>query len=163
MNDKIVILGSGGYGNTVLDIAEQLGYEIVAILDDKDKKHPLSSYREYISDDTEFIVAFGNNEFRLSWCEKIFNDGGKLATLIHPTAYVSPKATIGMGSVVLPKAIVNTGTKVGVGCIINLGAIVDHDCIIENGVHICVGAIVKGNNVIGKCTKIEAGEIIERG
>lgn len=162
-NMKLVILGSGGYGNTVLDIAEQLGYEIVAILDDKDKNHPLSSYREYISDDTEFIVAFGNNEFRLSWCEEIFNDGGKLATLIHHTAYVSPKANIGMGSVILPKAIVNTGTKVGVGCIINLGAIVDHDCIIENGVHICVGAIVKGNNVISKCTKIEAGEIIERG
>lgn len=160
---KLIILGSGGYGNTVLDIAEQLGYEIVAILDDKDENHPLSSYREYINDDTEFIVAFGNNEFRLSWYEKIFNDGGKLATLIHHTAYVSPKANIGMGSVILPKAIVNTGTKVGVGCIINLGAVVDHDCIIENGVHICVGAIVKGNNVIGKCTKIEAGEIIERG
>lgn len=162
-NMKLVILGSGGYGNTVLDIAEQLGYEIVAILDDKDVEHPLSSYREYISDDTEFIVAFGNNEFRLSWYEKIFNDGGKLATLIHPSAYISSKADIGMGSVVLPKAIVNTGTKVGVGCIINLGAIVDHDCIIENGVHVCVGAIIKGNNVISKCTKIEAGEIIERG
>lgn len=160
---KLVILGSGGYGNTVLDIAEQLGYEIVAILDDKDEKHPLSSYKEYINDDTEFIVAFGNNEFRLSWYEKIFNDGGKLAILIHPSAYVSPKTDIGKGSVILPKAIVNTGTKVGVGCIINLGAIVDHDCIIENGVHICVGTIVKGNNVISKCTKIEAGEIIERG
>lgn len=68
-----------------------------------------------------------------------------------------------MGSVILPNSIVNTGTKVGVGCIVNLGAIIDHDCTIENGVHVCVGAIVKGNNVIGKCTKIEAGEIIERG
>lgn len=161
-NNKLVIMGSGGYGNTVLDIAEQLGYEIVAILDDKDENHPLSSYREYINDDTEFIVAFGNNEFRLSWYEKIFNDGGKLAILIHPSAYVSPKADIGKGSVILPKAIVNTRTKVGAGCIVNLGAIVDHDCIIENGVHICVGAIVKGNNAISKCTKIEAGEIIER-
>ena len=45
---KLVILGSGGYGNTVLDIAEQLGHEIVAILDDKDERHPLSSYKEYI-------------------------------------------------------------------------------------------------------------------
>ena len=160
---KLVILGSGGYGNTVLDIAEQLGYKIVAILDDKDEKHPLSSYKEYINDDTEFIVALGNNELRLSWCERIFNDGGKLATLIHPTAYVSSKANIGMGSVILPNSIVNTGSKVGVGCIVNLGAIIDHDCIIENGVHVCVSAIVKGNNVIGKCTKIEAGEIIERG
>lgn len=40
MFKRLVILGSGGYGNTVLDIAKQLGYEIVAILDDKDEKHP---------------------------------------------------------------------------------------------------------------------------
>lgn len=162
MFKRLVILGSGGYGNTVLDIAEQLGYEIVAILDDKYEDHPLSSYREYINDDTEFIVALGNNELRLSWCEKIFNDGGKLAILIHPTAYVSPKTTIGMGSVILPNAVINTGTKVGVGCIVNLGAIIDHDCIVENGVHVCVGAIIKANNVIGKCDKIDAGEIVER-
>lgn len=162
MFKRLVILGSGGYGNTVLDIAEQLGYEIVAILDDKDEKHPLSSYKGYINDDVEFIVALGNNELRLSWCEKIFNDGGKLAILIHPTAYVSPKTTIGMGSVILPNAVINTGTKVGVGCIVNLGAIIDHDCIVENGVHVCVGAIIKANNVIGKCDKIDAGEIVER-
>ena len=49
------------------------------------------------------------------------------------------------------------------GCIINLGAIVDHGCILEEGVHICLGAIVKGENRIEKCSKIEAGEVVERG
>ena len=48
-------------------------------------------------------------------------------------------------------------------CILNLGAIVDHGCIIEEGVHICLGAIVKGENRVEKCSKIEAGEVVERG
>lgn len=49
------------------------------------------------------------------------------------------------------------------GCIINLGAIVDYGCILEEGVHICLGAIVKGENRIEGLSKIETGEVVERG
>lgn len=161
MNKKLIILGSGGYGRTVYDIAEQLGYSIT-VLDDSDQEYPLASFSCYIDDDTEFIPAFGNNEFRLQWIHRIEEAGGKLATLIHPTAYVSPKAEVSIGCVILPGAIVNTGCKVGKGCIINLGAAVDHDVVIEDGVHLCVRCIVKGENRISHFEKIEAGEIIER-
>lgn len=158
---RLVILGSGGYGRTVYDVAEQLGYSIT-VLDDSDIEHPLDSFSLHISDDTEFILAFGNNEFRLDWLERIEEAGGKLATLIHPSVYVSPKAYVSKGCVILPGAIINTGTRIGKGCIINLGATVDHDVIVEDGVHICVRCIVKGENRISSCEKIEAGEIIER-
>lgn len=161
MNKKLIILGSGGYGRTVYDIAEQLGYSIT-VLDDADQEHPLASFERYIDDDTEFIPAFGNNEFRLQWIHRIEEAGGKLATLIHPTVYVSPKAEVSTGCVILPGAIVNTGCKVGKGCVINLGATVDHDVVIEDGAHLCVRCIVKGENRISRFEKIEAGEIIER-
>ena len=161
MNKKLIILGSGGYGRTVYDIAEQLEYSIT-VLDDADEEHPLNSFSLYIDDDAEFIPAFGNNEFRLQWMERIEEAGGKLATLIHPTAYVSPKTQISDGCVILPGAIVNTGSRVGKGCIINLGATIDHDVIVEDGVHLCVRCIVKGENRILRCEKIEAGEIVER-
>lgn len=159
---QLVILGSGGYGHTVADVAEQLGYNIL-FLDDSLPGHELSSFSSYIDDQTEFIPAFGNNAFRLCWCERITQAGGQLATLIHPTAYVSPKATINPGTVILPHAIVNTDVVIDRGCIINLGAIVDHGCILEEGVHVCLGTIVKGENRIEKCSKIEAGEVVERG
>lgn len=159
---RLVILGAGGYGRTVADVAEQLGYSTI-VLDDADPAHPLSSFQSYINPTTSFIPAFGNNSFRLEWCDRIAQAGGQLATLIHPTAYVSPTATINSGTVVLPHAIVNTDVVVGNGCIINLGAIVDHECILEEGVHIAPGAIVKGENRIEKCNKIEAGEVVERG
>lgn len=158
---RLVILGSGGYGRTVYDVAEQIGYSIT-VLDDSDKAHPLDSFCHYISDDTEFIPAFGNNEFRLEWLERIEEAGGKPATLIHPSAYVSPRAHVSEGCVVLPGAIINTGTRIGKGCIINIDATVDHDVIIEDGVHLCIRCIIKGENRISRCEKIEAGEIIER-
>ena len=159
---KLVILGSGGYGHTVADVAEQLGYNIL-FLDDSLPGHELSSFSFYIDDQTEFIPAFGNNAFRLEWINRIEESGRQLATLIHPTAYVSPKATINPGTVILPHAIVSTDTLIERGCIINFGAIVDHGCIIEEGCHICLGAIVKGENHLPRCIKIEAGEVVERG
>lgn len=160
--ERLIILGAGGYGRTVKDVAEQLGYSTI-VLDDADPTHPLSTFSSYIDENTSFIPAFGNNSFRMEWINRIEDSGGQLATLIHPTAYVSPTAAINPGSVVLPHAIINTDVVVGKGCIINLGAIVDHGCILEEGVHICLGAIVKGENRMEKCSKIEAGEVVERG
>lgn len=160
--ERLVILGAGGYGRTVADVAHQLDYSTI-VLDDADSTHPLSSFQSYINPSTYFIPAFGNNAFRMEWINKIEESGGKLVTLIHPTAYVSPTATINPGTVILPHAIVNTDVEVGKGCIINLGAIVDHGCILEEGVHLAPGAIVKGENRIEKCSKIEAGEVVERG
>lgn len=158
---NLVILGQGGYAYTVKDVAEQLGYDITAMLDDKDSYNPLSSFTDYISLDTFFIPAFGNNEFRLSWIEKLQSSGAKLATLIHPTAYVSPRATIHPGTVVLPKAIVNTDVVIKRGCIVNIGAIIDHGTVLEKGVHLAPGAIVKGENRIKPCTKVESGEVVQ--
>ena len=149
-------------GRTVADVAYQLDYSTI-VLDDADLAHPLSSFQSYIDPKTSFIPAFGNNAFRVEWINRIEESGGQLATLIHPTAYISPTATINPGTVVLPHAIINTDVVVGKGCIINLGAIVDHGCILEEGVHICLGAIVKGENRIEKCSKIEASEVVERG
>ncbi|MGN0647444.1 MAG: hypothetical protein ACI4J3_02295 [Oscillospiraceae bacterium] len=159
---RLIILGADGYGRTVKDVAEQLGFSTI-VLDDADPAHPLSFFQSYIDENTSFIAAFGNNAFRMEWINRIEEIGGQLATLIHPTAYVSPRASIAPGTVILPHAIVNTDVVINRGCIINLGAIVNHGCILEEGVHICFGSIVKGENRIEQCSKIEVGEVVERG
>lgn len=157
---NLIILGQGGYAYTIKDVAEQLGYDIIAMLDDKDPVHPLFSFKNYISPETVFIPAFGNNEFRLSWCERLETAGAKLAKIIHFTAYVSPRAIIHDGVVILPHAVINTDVEVKRGCIINIGAIVDHGTILEESVHLAPGAIVKGENRIKQCVKIDSGEVI---
>lgn len=161
---RLVVLGAGGYGRTVKDVASQTGkYQEILFLDDNSDYAvgKCNDYLEYADEDTEFYPAFGNNEFRLNWINKFEENNLKVAIIVHPTAYVSPTAKIYKGVVVLPKAVVNTDCVVKKGCIINCGSIVDHGCVIEEGCHICLGAIVKGENHLPKCMKVEAGEVIQ--
>ena len=163
---KLIILGAGGYGRTVADVARQSGrYTEVCFLDDNSiDEHVIgkcTDYLNHINSDTELYPAFGNNEGRLQWIERLVTAGAKIPTLIHHTAYVSPEATVRIGTVVLPKAIINTGVVINSSCIINCGAIIDHGCVIEDGAHICLGAIVKAENRIPRCMKVEAGVVIE--
>lgn len=158
---KLIILGAGGYGQTIADVAEQLGYE-TAFLDDNSSlaKGACGEFMRFMDADVLFYPAFGNNERRVEWFGKLAEAGCKAPTLIHPTAYVSAKAIIETGTVILPGAIVNTGCVVRQGCIINCGAIVDHGCALEEGVHVCLGAVVKAENHLPRCMKVEAGKAI---
>lgn len=158
---RLVILGAGGYGHVIEDMALQSKrYEEILFLDDR-SENKCSSFLEYKNSDTEFYPAFGNNSVRMEWLQRLENDRCLIASFVHPTAYVSSKVKVGIGCVILPLSIVNTNVVLEKGCIINCGAIIDHDCIIREGCHICLNATVKANNMIPACTKIEAGEIVE--
>ena len=162
---RLIILGAGGYGQTVADIAAQTGrYDRICFLDDNSQSESVigrcDRFMSFADGDNEFYPAFGNNAGRLEWMNKLQKNGCSIAKIIHPTAYASPTAQVAGGCIILPKAIVNTGCEVKKGCIVNCGAIVDHGCILEEGVHVCLGAIVKAENRIPKCMKIEAGKIV---
>ncbi len=162
---RLVILGAGGHGKVVADIANQTGkYNEVLMLDDyaKNRKGKLSEYKKYNDDKTEMYPAFGNNELRVEWEDRLLKEDIHLARIIHPKAYISPLTTIENGCVIMPYAIINTGCNIKKACIVNCGAIIDHDCILEEGCHIAPGGIVKGDNHLPRLTKVDSGEIIER-
>ena len=165
---KLIILGCGGYGHTIADVADQtkLFKEIRFLDDNVDKPEVvgrISDFKSFIDSDTEFYPAVGNNKKRIEWMNKLDDAGAKIATIIHPSAFISPKASIDKGTAVLPGAIVNTGVEIGKGCIINIGAIIDHDTVLECGVHIAPGAIVKGQNRMAAFLKVESGTVVETG
>ena len=163
---RLIIIGAGGYGQTVADIARQSGlFDQVLFLDDhvpaEDVLGKCEDFLMLNEKETMFYPAFGNNRLRLEWLDRLEANGCRVPVLIHDTAYVSLRTEIGEGTVVLPKAVVNTDCVVNRGCIVNSGAIIDHGCVLEEGVHVCLGAIVKAENQIPACSKIEAGQVIE--
>ncbi len=162
---RLIILGAGGHGQVVADIARQMRrYDQIYFLDDyAEKNNVIGSCADYLrfkDADIEMYPAFGNNEVRVEWENRLLKAGILLAKIIHPLAYISPLAEIADGCVVMPYAIVNTGTRVKKACIINIGAMVDHDCILEEGCHLAPGAIVKAINHLPEGTKVDSGEVI---
>lgn len=163
---RLIILGAGGYGQTVADQARQTGkYKEIFFLDDKqnisDVKGKCEEYKYFADADTEMYPAFGNNEIRLKWIKRLQSDNISLLTMIHPLAYVSPKAIVEDGVIIMPYAIVNTNSIILSGGIINCGAIVDHGCVLEEAVHVAPGGIVKAENRIPAKMKIDSGEVIQ--
>ncbi|HBI6978915.1 TPA: hypothetical protein ACY4SF_000981 [Clostridium perfringens] len=163
---KLIIIGAGGYGNVIYDLISQTDkFKEIYFLDDtqhgKNILGNCHSFKRYISENTVFYPAFGNNKVRVKWIQILEENNAGILTFIHKSAFISPSVNIEKGTIVMPKAIIQTNTKIKKGCIINCGSIIDHDCILEEGVHACLGCIIKADNNIPAHLKIEAGQVIE--
>ncbi len=160
---KILIIGAGGHGKVVAEVAEATGkYGVIDFVDDNcqdviGKTSDLAVLHENY--DSAF-VGIGNNSLRSVLICKLEEIGYEVPVLIHPTAYVSKSAKIKKGTVVEPKALVNANSRIGVGCIISVGAIIDHDVELGDYVHANAGSIVKAGATVESERKLEAGEVV---
>lgn len=163
---KLIIIGAGGHGKVIADIAKKNGYEDIAFLDDNPAMkecggYPVIGNSEKISQiDAEYIVGIGNAIIRQCVRDRITSENRPLATLVHPNAVVGENVTIGCGSVVMAGAVINPGAQIGTGCIINTCASVDHDCILGDYVHIAVGAHLAGTVQVGERAWVGAGATV---
>ena len=117
---KLLIVGAGGYGCLVAEIAEFQGY----MIDFADDNSPLAvcKVEEKLEDKYDGpIVAIGNPEIK----EKIFRRLKKPVTVIHPSAVVRKSAVIGRGCVIEANSVVNPESIVKDGCFICAGAVVN--------------------------------------
>lgn len=166
---KLLILGAGGHGKVVKEIAEAIfnedgsaKYEKISFLDDNSPEAigKLSDIEILLNEYPCAFVGIGNNAVRKAYIQKLEALGYEIPVLIHPTAYVSKSAKIEKGSVIEPKAIVNANSHIDVGCIISVGAIVDHDVEVGTCCHVNAGAICKAGSVIETERKLQAGEVV---
>jgi UDP-N-acetylbacillosamine N-acetyltransferase len=155
----LLIIGAGGHGRVVAEIAVACGYErkSIAFLDDNatDAIGKIEEIDLYAPRYDGVFVAIGNNELRQRLTVQLYRlEGARLVTLIHPTAYVSLSAIIGQGTVVEPKAVINTNSRIGQGCIISVGTIIDHDCEIGDFCHINAGMVCGAGSRIDALSRI---------
>lgn len=163
-NKNLIILGAGGHGHVVKEVAEAMGiFHKIDFLDDNSNEAigKCSDNEKFIEKYTYAIPAFGNNKLRMEWIEKLEENKFQIPTLIHPTAYISPSAIISLGCVVEAKAVVNTNSRIEKGSIISIGSIIDHDATIGYGCHVDCGAVVKSYCIIDSLSKINSGQVIE--
>ena len=158
----LIFIGGGGHCKSVMEAAESAGYSILGVLDIPENvgKSILSTKVIGTDDDipayvdkAEFVITVGfikNPSTRIKIYNKIKEAGGKLATVVASTAYVSKYATLGEGTVVLHQAFVNADAKVGCNVILNTATNIEHDAVIGDQCHISTGAMVNGECRVGE-------------
>ena len=166
---RIVIVGAGGHGRVVLEILRLAGAEVAGFMDADTGRagsavdrvpvlgavNQLPKLKKQGVDGA--IVAIGDNRVRASYLDVVRQTGLELVNAIHPTAVVSPSATLGRGVMVAAGAIIGTDARIEDGAIINTGAVVDHECRIGMAAHICPGALLAGR------VEVEAGAFVGLG
>lgn len=167
---KLLILGAGGHGKVVAEIALLMKkWNGVSFLDDDaDLKQvigipvigKLKNYELFKDKYKYAFVAIGNSKLRLKLLERLSQAGFIIPIIVHPFSAVSQTSHLGEGTVVMAGAVINASAHIGKGCIVNTCSSIDHDCILDDGVHISPGAHIGGKVDIGLCTWICIGSSV---
>lgn len=169
---RLIVAGAGGHGAVVVEMALELRlWAEIDLLDDQPAEPHVLGHAvvgtlddlESLAEGNDVVVAVGDNSTRLKLLAAAERGGARLATLVHPRAYVSPSAQLSRGSVVCAGAVVGVRATIGVGCIVNTQASVDHDCYLGDAVHISPGAHLGGAVRIEDCGWIGIGACIREG
>jgi len=167
---RIVILGTGGNCLDILETIRSVNaagsspmYECVGFLDDAPARQnmsflgvpvlgPLDKARSL--GDVVFVNGIGSTRNHLRKPEIIARTGipdARFETIVHPSAEVSPSATLGPGTVVLQNATLACQVRVGAHVIILPNVVLSHDDVVGDYTCIAGGACVSGAVSIGRC------------
>lgn len=170
---KIVIAGAGGFGRELLqwikDINEKtLTWEILGFIDDNlnaldgvetDAK-VVGTIKDYVGkEDEEVALAFGSPELKRKIVSILKAKGATFATIIHPTALLSPFAHYGEGFIMFPYSKLSCNSTVG-DFVTLLSTPIGHDNVIGDYTVISGGCNIVRNVKIGQDVFLAAGVCI---
>ncbi len=186
-NKNLLILGAGQYGVMAKEIAEAMGvFDRIAFLDDSFSTchperseaissstcHPersvsgvegsLADLPKFTSEFPYGFVAIGNPELRRKLTEQLLQNNMTPATLVHPTAYVSPSAQLQQGCCIEPNATVQTGATLGTATFVASGAVVRHNATINEYCHVDCNAVVQTGSVVPVATKVPCNSVFSK-
>lgn len=169
---SILVFGGGGHGKSLIELLRMEGrYTVVGIVDDNkplgstileipvigNSRHLPLLYQRGLRLAVNAVGGIGNIGARIAVFDQLLSAGFTCPSLIHPTSFVEPSATLQEGTQVFPHAYVGSESRIGFGVIINTGAIVSHDCVLGDYVNLSPGAVLAGEVFVGEKTLIGMG------
>ncbi|WP_296427260.1 acetyltransferase [Yoonia sp.] len=165
-DDRLVIVGAGGHGKVVADIAALCGYGQIVFVDDAWPNRTQNGCWPIVgcptaTGDSGMFCAVGDNAIRSELFEKLAL--AHSPKLLHPSTIISPTAQIGAGTVAMATVVINADATIGRGVILNTGCSIDHDCAIADFAHISPGARLAGGVRVGARSWIGIGAVVREG
>lgn len=174
---SLLVIGAGGHARACIDVIEQEGrFQIAGLVGLSAQVGTNCFDHEVIGTDDDLgefatryshaLIAVGqvmSAEPREHLYKLALSLGFQLPTIIAPTAYVSPRASIGAGTIIMHGAVINAGATIGNNCIINSNALVEHGSRVDDHCHISTGAILNGDVLVGTKSFIGSGSVVKEG
>ncbi len=152
---NLVIYGAWRYAHVVAETAGMRGWNVAGFVD-PDPPDGLNTLTEFPADSAA-IVAIGDNGLRAFVYDQLLKGGRTLVSILHPTALVSPSATVGDGCYLAEYAVIRANSSVAAGTLLNSGAVVSHDCHVGPFVTFGPNAATGGYVSIGERTLLGVG------
>lgn len=160
---KLAIYGTGNSGLEMLELirySEALRNqweELVFIDDTKEpgefqgcRRLPFPAFAEaFRADEIEVIIAVGEPASRKALYEKVTGGGFRLGIVVHPTAVVSPSATLKPGAVIKDSVSISSGAVIGENVYVNGISLIGHGVVIGAHSQISSHVVIAGNTVVG--------------
>ncbi len=171
VRETVTIIGAGGHGKVVADVARSAGFEVVGFTDDAPGRAggsfqglPVLGLEDWLHSAARAglraALGIGDNNARGRAFERLRAAGVSMPVLVHERASVAASARLGDGTVVMALAVVNPDATVGEGAIVNSGAIVEHDCEVGPFAHLSPNATLGGAVVIGHRSHVGLGAVV---
>jgi sugar O-acyltransferase (sialic acid O-acetyltransferase NeuD family) len=164
----VLVFGAGGHGKVVAEIVRAAGLTVDGFVDDGIEAGtqvlgaPVVGNRAWLVRQPPRLVALGlgNNRRREEVALELEASGHTLGCFVHPTAWLSPTAQLGAGTVVMARVVVNAEARVGRGVILNTACVVEHECDVAAFAHISPSATLGGGAVVGRRTHVGIGATV---
>ena len=163
----IYLIGASGHAKVIIEILEKMKFRIGGLQDANPDISNLLDYdvhqhlpKFYNNKGDQVIITIGNNAIRKKIAQA---NSYKYISAIHPSASISKRASIGVGTVVMAGVSINANVRIGKHSIINTNSSIDHDCILEDFVHVSPNAALAGNVTVGEGSHIGIGACIIQG
>lgn len=165
----ILILGTRTLAEEIADLISEIpGYEAAGFVENMDRGRcgSLAGLPVYWVEDiadmagTHLAVCGLATTHRRRYVEQVSGMGMRFATLVHPTARVSARATLGSGCFVSPFAAVSSGTVLEEQVFVNRGALIGHHTRVGRYVTIQPGANIAGMVTVGEGAYIGMGAVV---
>lgn len=167
-SNRIFLYGASGHAKVICEILEAQDRLAYGLIDDNPNITSLLEYPVFntlqqanVATNDQLIISIGSNRIRKMIAEKL--KPATFTNAIHPSAVISPRSTVGIGTVVMANVSVNVHSSIGDHVILNTNCSIDHDCVVENFAHISPNVALAGNVQVGEGTQVGIGASVIQG
>lgn len=184
----LLILGTRTFASEVADLISEINeFELEGFVENMERERcqetleglPIRWVGEILPlAKTHLAVCALATTHRRAFVEEVANLGFRFATIIHPSARISTRASLGEGSIVNRNVVIATHTHLGRHVQVNRGALIGHHsqigdyatiqpganiagcCHIAESVYIGMGAVILDHLRVGAHSVVGAGAVV---